>query len=310
MFIPIMGRAGSALNPDIIVGYKAALLTLATISFLCPLAMVMRKPMNLITALYMTTLITVLLVSGTKIGFPYSVEGPNYSPHRGLVLHTHREFYNKQGTLENSDSGYFMVNLDRNSPNILRGWVPEISSAIEITSKQCDANLYCGMPVYYPASSMLRINHWLPAPMPKLYNSVNLTMVHQEALSVNIRRVLFRAIGPDHMGVFISPSAGIQLTKWSLANGELLQGPDWKAGRPTYYIFHSQGKNLEAWEFWLDLEVPRSHYEGNELLDMAVTGHHIHGPQMKSSQFKEFLAQFPGWSYTVGWTAAYKAYKF
>ena len=48
--------------------FQAALLTLATISFLCPLAMVMRKPMNLITALYMTTLITVVLVSGTKLG--------------------------------------------------------------------------------------------------------------------------------------------------------------------------------------------------------------------------------------------------
>ena len=33
----------------------------------------------------------------------------------------------------------------------------------------------------------------------------------------------FILAGPDHMGVFISPSAGIQLTKWSLANGELLQ---------------------------------------------------------------------------------------
>ncbi len=33
----------------------------------------------------------------------------------------------------------------------------------------------------------------------------------------------FLLAGPDHMGVFISPSAGIQLTKWSLANGELLQ---------------------------------------------------------------------------------------
>jgi len=135
-------------------------------------------------------------------------------------------------------------------------------------------------------------------------------MTHQESLSVNIRRVLFRASGPDHMGVFISPSAGIQLVKWSLANGELLEGPEWKAGRPTYYIFHSQGKDLESWDFWLDLEVPRSHYEGNELLDMVATGHHIHGPQMKSTQFKLFLNQFPGWSYTVGWTAAYKAYKF
>ena len=30
MFIPIMGRAGSAVNPDLLIGYKAASMTLAT----------------------------------------------------------------------------------------------------------------------------------------------------------------------------------------------------------------------------------------------------------------------------------------
>jgi hypothetical protein len=31
---------------------------------------------------------------------------------------------------------------------------------------------------------------------------------------------------------------------------------------------------------------------------------------MKSAEFKTLLDKFPGWSYPVGWTAAYKAYKF
>jgi hypothetical protein len=30
MFVPIMGRAGSAVNPDLLIGYKAAFLTLAS----------------------------------------------------------------------------------------------------------------------------------------------------------------------------------------------------------------------------------------------------------------------------------------
>jgi hypothetical protein len=33
MFIPIMGRAGSAVNPDLLIGYKAASMTLATMRF-------------------------------------------------------------------------------------------------------------------------------------------------------------------------------------------------------------------------------------------------------------------------------------
>ena len=98
-----------------------------------------------------------------------------------------------------------------------------------------------------------------------------------ESGSVNIRRLLFRATGPcapnlnlfiiqmlnkfafgatlsdsytivrphfnsgpDHMGVFLSPSVGIHLVSWSLADRKILQGPDWKQGRATHYIFHSQ----------------------------------------------------------------------
>lgn len=30
MFVPIMGRAGSAVNPDLLIGYKAASMTLAS----------------------------------------------------------------------------------------------------------------------------------------------------------------------------------------------------------------------------------------------------------------------------------------
>ncbi len=48
----------------------------------------------------------------------------------------------------------------------------------------------------------------------------------------------------------------------------------------------------------------------NYFILFYILGHHLHGPQMKSGQFKAFLAQYPGWSYPVGWTAVYKSYKF
>ena len=48
----------------------------------------------------------------------------------------------------------------------------------------------------------------------------------------------------------------------------------------------------------------------HDIVDLAVTGHIIHGNGMKSGDFKTFLAQFPEWSYPVGWTASYKAFVF
>ena len=310
MFIPIMSRAGSAVNPDLIIGYKAASMTLAMISFLCPLVMVTERPMRIITCLYVTTMVTMGLCLFTKLGFPYSASATNLAPHRALVIHTERHFYDVAGAETRADTGYFMVNLDRNSPHVLNTWLPELKEAKEIREKECTEMLYCGVPIYYPASTLLRKNHWLPAPAPKLWTPLSLNLTQTAAPDIGTRKLLFRAVGPDHMGVFISPAIGITLRSWSLAGGELLAGPEWKMGRPTYYIFASSGKESDSFEFWLEVEVPRSHYDGNELLDLALVGHYTHGSQMKSAQFKQFLGQFPGWSYPVGWTAAYKSYKF
>ncbi len=59
---------------------QAAGMTLATISYLCPLAMVTKKPMHVITTLYVTTLITLVAVlttslgeqNGTSLSFPHA----------------------------------------------------------------------------------------------------------------------------------------------------------------------------------------------------------------------------------------------
>ena len=156
MFIPIMGRSGSFINPDLIIGYKAASMTLATISFLCPLVMVLKNPSRVITVLYMTTFVTVIAVITTSLGFPYSAKPDNLAPHRSLILHTSREFYDKSGAMLSDDSGYVVINLDRNSPSALYHWVPEYYNLKEISAKDCDKYLYCGVPAYYPCSSILK----------------------------------------------------------------------------------------------------------------------------------------------------------
>ena len=125
-------------------------------SFLCPLVMVMRKPNNVISTLYMSTIITVILVITTRLGFPYSSNPKSVAPHRSLILHTSREFYNKDGNKTDEDSGYFLLNLDRNSPRVLMNIVPEFMKMQDVTEEQCQEHLYCGIPIYYPCSTMLR----------------------------------------------------------------------------------------------------------------------------------------------------------
>ena len=50
--------------------------------------------------------------------------------------------------------------------------------------------------------------------------------------------------------------------------------------------------------------------EKDDIVDLVVAGHVIHGNGMKSTEFKAFLNQIPEWSYPVGWTSSYKAFVF
>ncbi|XP_040581648.1 endoplasmic reticulum metallopeptidase 1 [Lepeophtheirus salmonis] len=310
MFVPIMGRSGSTLNPDLLIGYKAASMTLITMSYICPLVMVMRKPIYVVSALYMSTIITVILVLTTRLGFPYSASPTNLAPQRSLIMHTAREFYSKDGSLIKEDSAFFLSNLDRNSPNLLIKHVPPFHDLKQVSEKDCDQYIFCGLPMYYPASSMLKIHHYLKAPRPRIYQDTSLKLIHSEEHKPQVLKLLFRVEGPDHMGIFISPAVGVKLTSWSFVEGKILNGPSWIDNRPTHYVFYSHGISPTPWEFWLEFKVPKSYSPDRDLVDISVTGHIIHGIHMQSPDLQELLQYFPSWSYPLGWTATYKAFKF
>ena len=65
-------------------------------------------------------------------------------------------FHFQDGQLASEDSGYFVINLDRNSPRVLLNHVPEMFEMHEILGEQCDQQIFCGVPIYYPCSTMLR----------------------------------------------------------------------------------------------------------------------------------------------------------
>lgn len=255
MFIPIMGRSGSFVNPDLIIGYKAASMTLATLSFICPLFMVMKRPSIVMNALCFIMVLSVFFVASTRLGFPYSVSESNLAPHRSFYMHTAREFYDRNMKLKKEDSGYFVINLDRRSPSVLFDWVPEYNTMRKVTEKDCKKYLYCGVPVYYPAQSMLRINNWIPAGKPKFFRDTNITLMHSDEMAPHVIRLLFQASGPDHMGIYFSPKPGVTLKTWSFSEGEILEGPKWKDDRPTFYIFYSHGLQPSPWQFWLEFKV-------------------------------------------------------
>ena len=133
--------------------------------------------------------------------------------------------------------------------------MPDFYELKQVTERECAERLFCGMPAYYPANSMLRINGWIPAPAPRLGKTAELQLITREETKPHRWRLLFRVSGPDHMGIFFSPAEGVSLVNWTFEEGKILDGPKWKDDRPTYFIFYSHGFSHSTWEFWIELKV-------------------------------------------------------
>ena len=63
--------------------------------------------------------------------------------------HVERTFRERSGAVRRHDAGFLLMSLDRNTPSSLAGRLPGLDSAAD-TSDDCDTELYCGIPFYYP----------------------------------------------------------------------------------------------------------------------------------------------------------------
>lgn len=70
------------------------------------------------------------------------------------LKHTARIFHDESGNVIKKDSGYFLLNMDHNSPNSVKSYVKEIANST-YTENLCDKYLLCGLPLSH--SRMIQI---------------------------------------------------------------------------------------------------------------------------------------------------------
>lgn len=70
------------------------------------------------------------------------------------LQHTQRQFYDVNGNVRYSGTGYWLVNLDMNSPHSVESIVPEVAAATP-TVRDCEKELYCGFPYLMPVTTFL-----------------------------------------------------------------------------------------------------------------------------------------------------------
>ncbi|XP_032686560.1 endoplasmic reticulum metallopeptidase 1-like isoform X3 [Odontomachus brunneus] len=226
--------------------------------------------------------------------------------------HSHRQYYNADGSLRYSGTGYWIVDFDMNSPHSVESIVPEVAAATP-TVRDCEKELYCGLPYLMPVTTFLWRTSWIPGPAPLINVPTNLELISKTRYAdtiLNQQHLInftFNVTGPDHIGIILSPYKGVHLEKWTVVEGKPLQGPMWN-DRETYFIYYACASDCVPYTFSIELNV--SAMQKGPCLSIALAGHFLHGENQRSLRFKTFLAQFPPWAVVSPWTATYKSWEF
>ncbi|XP_043681351.1 endoplasmic reticulum metallopeptidase 1-like isoform X1 [Vespula pensylvanica] len=305
LFIPIMGRSGGSLNSEVVIANILSLLFCLLFSFMMPIVILIKNAERIISVLTGIFLIAIGILILTPLGFPYSGNPLSPAPQRFMIAHTQRQYYNFNGSLRYSGTGYWLVDLDMNSPQSVQAMVPEVS-AITPTIKDCEKELYCGLPYLMPVTTFLWKTSWISGPAPFINVPTKLDLI-SKITKHNVTSFTFNVTGPDHIGIILSPYKDVHLEKWSISNKEPLKGPMWN-GRETYFIYYACASDCIPYTFSIELSV----YSLKKVpsLSIALAGHTLHGKHQRSSRFKQFLIQFPPWAVITPWTATYTSWEF
>lgn len=220
------------------------------------------------------------------------------------MQHSSRTFRDLAGNERTSDSGYFILPMDRHSyPDYLADDMPHITQA-ELIADKCAEEIFCGMP--FQTTRMLRqstYSYWMPADAPYLDGTVTLTRI---VINQPENRFMFEMQGPTAMAVLMSPMDGVEIEAWSFFDEVTDTGMDFQ-GRPTYFVRYAAGSVAPA-NFWVDLKVPAG-WTGKKL-DIGIVGHYTHHDEDRTDSFQEFIDSYPEWCHVTAWMSSYNGYEF
>lgn len=99
-----------------------------------------------------------------------------------MLQHAKRTFHDVNGAIKEEKSGFWIVDMDINSPHIVARSVPQLRNA-ELVDQDCKDYLYCGMPYLVPVLTMIWKTHWLPGSSPKIVTPVSLQTTSRENIT-------------------------------------------------------------------------------------------------------------------------------
>ncbi|KAJ8963361.1 hypothetical protein NQ318_018833 [Aromia moschata] len=247
-----------------------------------------------------------LVVALTPLGFPYRGNPDSPAPQRQWLLHTKRLFHNEEGVVEKTDAGIFFLNLDRNSPRILKNYIKDLNKAKPL-EEDCKNYLLCGLPLSH--AKMVQVMHlstWIPANQPILPEQMSFTYNSKEQINSTTIRYNVTLSGSDRLAIYLVPKKDMKLVRISLIES-LVQSNFWYNDRQLYFILFTYGRDPADLSFTFDVEVPEG-YNGTTV-DVAATAKYVHDKKfVKTPYYLSLIRQFPDWADVTPWLGVYSSY--
>ncbi|KAI9578034.1 hypothetical protein GQX74_013928 [Glossina fuscipes] len=169
----------------------------------------------------------------------------------------------------------------------------------------CDTEMLCGLPLYNHRWHKARNSGiWLPGPDPHFNQMPVLKMSTKNQLSKTKVRFNMTLTGPDHMGIFLRPINGGNISNWSFHETPLRM--NWPS---PYFIYFSYGIVTSPLEFYLDVENNLGNWS-RSAFEIGIAAHWIHDDDFQTEDFKQFLASLPKYVDAIAWPASYDTWYF
>nr|XP_014096897.2 endoplasmic reticulum metallopeptidase 1-like isoform X1 [Bactrocera oleae] len=297
--MPIMGRFGSASNPDLYIALVTTMGTMLSMGYLIPLLNIFNRPKLVFLILPAVTLVIALLAM-TQIGFPYR---PETNVQRVNLQEVRRVFYEFDGTVSRNESGYLFDFQDRRKQLALAPYV-DLEDLYNI-SDDCDKYMMCGMPIFnHRTARSRRQAAWLQREVPlQLPEVPRLSLLSKNVnTTTESVRLEFELEGPPHMSIFVQPLEKVTVSDWSFLPEMLLR-------EPPFHVYFSYGKISTPLQFYIDLKKENSEFD-EELMQLGISGHYVSFEYERDAETKKFLATFPPYSYVMEWPSSYERYIF
>ncbi|KAH8401893.1 hypothetical protein KR009_008524 [Drosophila setifemur] len=324
IFFPVLGRNGYSTNPDLIIALFCGLGTFFALGFAVRslleigiligiLLMVFipqvqfinmfRWPKLILLGLGVVTFIF-CMIAVSEVGFPYR---PKTNVMRVNCLHTRRYFYEYDGSVSRSDSGYYFDYQDRRALNPFKDSKLDLTGLTPVKD-DCDKYVMCGIPCfYYSWCTWREWDGWLPRESEVIIpGELNLTFLGKTLLEPNTTRLEFELSGPPHMNVFVQPVGDSKVVNWSF-DRQMLDEPE--EFQPPYQIFFSYGTDNSSLKYYIDMHKPDGNF-GVAVLEMAVAGHFVSLDFERDAEARQFVSDFPDYVHVMEWPSIFKRYIF